>query len=147
MDDNETTNRNLTVYRRLIEQGFEAGDVGIVPELLTEDFVEHQDDGPGAPQGINAVTAKIQGLRRAFPDISYSIEDVVAQGDRVWARLRARGTNTGPFLGPATGKVIDIDVVDICRFRDGRIAEHWGVADRLASMEQIGRMPQPVGRA
>jgi predicted ester cyclase len=76
---------------------------------------------------------------------SLTIEDVVADGDRVWARLRATGTNTGPFIGPPTGKQMSVDVIDICRLSNGRIVEHWGVADRLATMQQIGRMRQPSG--
>jgi predicted ester cyclase len=116
-----------------------------VPTLLTDDFVEHQDDGPGAPAGAEAVTSKIEALHRAFPDFSLTIEDIVAERDRVWARLRGSGTNTGPFIGPPTGKRMSIDVIDICRFREGRIAEHWGIADRLATIEQLGRMPQPAG--
>ena len=117
-----------------------------MPPLFAEDFIQRQEDGPGTPTGIDAVTAKIRGLHAAFPDFSLSIEDVVAVGDRVWARLRAHGTNTGPFMGPPTGREMTIDVIDICRFRDGRIAEHWGVADRLGTMEQIGRMPQLAER-
>ncbi len=126
MDTIETTDRNLAMYRRLIEEGFNQGNAAVVPELLTEDFVEHQNDGPGSPTGVDAVTAKIRTLRTACPDFSLTIEDIVAEGDRVWARLRGRGTNTGPFIGPPTGKEMSIDVIDICRFRDGRIAEHWG---------------------
>ena len=134
-----TTERNLTVFRRLIDEGFTAGNVDILPQVSWENFVEHQNDGPGMPAGIGAVAAKIRGLHTAFPDFSLTIEDIVAEGDRVWARLRAHGTNTGPFMGPPTGREMAIDVIDICRFRDGRIAEHWGVADRLGTMEQIGR--------
>src|SRR5579883_2949960 len=122
----ETTERNLTVFRRLIEEAFTAGDVDILPEVSFEDFVEHQNDGPGMPTGIDAVATKIRALHTAFPDFSLTIQDIVADGDRVWARLRAHGTNTGPFMGPPTGREMTIDVIDICRFRDGRIAEHWG---------------------
>lgn len=146
MSATETTDRNLAVFRRLIEQGFNASETGAMPPLFTEDFIERQEDAPGASTGIDAVIAKIQGLHAAFPDFSLTIEDIVAEGDRVWARLRAHGTNTGPFIGPPTGRAMTIDVIDICRFRDGRIAEHWGVADRLGTMRQIGRMPQPAER-
>jgi steroid delta-isomerase-like uncharacterized protein len=146
MTATETTEQNLAVFRRLIEEGFNAGEVEALPALFTEDFIERQSDGPGTPRGIEAVTAKIRDLHSAFPDFSLSVKDVVADGDRVWARLRAHGTNTGPFIGPPTGREMTIDVIDICRFRDGRIAEHWGVADRLGTMQQIGRMPQPAER-
>ena len=66
-------------------------------------------------------------------------------GDRLWARLSARGTQQGTFAGvPPTGKPIAITVMDECRFKDGKIVEHWGVADRLAALAQIGALPKPA---
>ncbi len=79
-----------------------------------------------------------------MPDTTCQIEDLVAGGDRVWARLRGRGTHTGAFMGrPPTGKHIDLDILDVCRFEDGRIAEHWRVPDRLGMLEQMGLVPTP----
>ncbi len=73
-----------------------------------------------------------------------TIEDITAEGDKVWARLTARGTHRGPFMGlPPTGRPIEIDVIDICRFEGGQLVEHWGVPDRFGMLEQLGLLPGP----
>lgn len=66
------------------------------------------------------------------------VEDIVAADDKVWARLRGRGTHAGQVLGGPTGKPFDITIIDIARFRDGKLVEHWGVPDRFAQMQQLG---------
>jgi predicted ester cyclase len=75
-------------------------------------------------------------------DFSLTIEDVAVAGDVVWARNRARGVNTGSVMGnPPSGRLVEIDVIDIVRFEDGRVVEHWGIADQLGMMLQLGLMP------
>jgi len=70
------------------------------------------------------------------------VEDATAAGDRVWLRLHAIGTHEGPFMGlPGTGRRIDITVIDVVRVVDGRLVEHWGVADRFSVAQQIGLVP------
>jgi predicted ester cyclase len=78
--------------------------------------------------------------RAAFPDLRMVREDVVASGDKVVARVRATGTHKGELMGmPATGKSVDVQLIDIMRFDDdGLVAEHWGVVDMLAMMQQLG---------
>jgi predicted ester cyclase len=67
---------------------------------------------------------------------------MVEDGDKVWGHLRARDTNEGPFMGQdPTGTVMEIDVIDISRFQDGRMVEHWGVPDRLGALFQLGFFP------
>jgi predicted ester cyclase len=69
---------------------------------------------------------------------------MIASGDKTWARITARGTHQAPFMGqPPTGKSFAITVIDICRFEDGKIVEHWGVADRLSMLAQLGLFPRP----
>lgn len=128
-------------YRRLIERGFGAGDPAIVDELFAHDFVERQAGvRPPTREGVKGLIAY---LRRAFPDLTYTIEDIAVSGDTVWGRLRASGTQRGPFAGlEPTGARMTITVIDICRFRDGKIIEHWGVADSLAALDQLGHSPR-----
>ncbi len=80
----------------------------------------------------------MRDVHAATPDISFTIEDAVEHGDTIWVRVRARGTATGPFFGPPSGRPIDITVIDICRIVGGRIVEHWGVPDRFALLAQTG---------
>jgi predicted ester cyclase len=87
--------------------------------------------------------ADIQSLRAAFPDLSLTIEDMVADGNKVWARSIARGTNSVGFMGPPNGKSFMIAIFDVCRFEDGMIVEHWGSPDRFAQLAQLGLLPQP----
>jgi predicted ester cyclase len=88
------------------------------------------------------VKAIIRGLHESLTEMGLEIEAIVAVGDDVWVRSRARGVNTRPFMGrPPTGKRIEIDVIDVIRFRSGRMTEHWGVADRLGMIQQLGLMP------
>jgi predicted ester cyclase len=84
----------------------------------------------------------IQFLRTAFPDFNLTIEDMVEAGDKVWARMTARGTNRGGFMGPPNGKSFEIVVFDVCRFEGGKLVEHWGSPDRFAMLAQLGLLPQ-----
>ena len=105
------------------------------------DLVEHQFGLAGAgPEAIQHVKEAIRDVHAATPDISFTIEDAVERGDTIWVRVRARGTATGPFFGPPSGRPIDITVIDIARVVDGRIVEHWGVPDRFALLAQTGAL-------
>jgi predicted ester cyclase len=134
--------QNKQVFRRLIEEGFNNGNLAGLDELFAANFREHQDGM--LPPNLEGVKGAIRSLRAAFPDLMLTIEEIIADGDKTWARITARGTHRGQFMHlPPTGKTITIDVIDICRFEGGKIAEHWGVADRLAMMQQIGAIPKP----
>lgn len=133
---NDEEVRNEAAFRLLIQEGFGRGDTTVVDELFAEDFVEHQAGiEPADRQGVKVAIAY---LHQAFPDLQLSVEDLTAVGDRVWARLRGTGTHQGEGLGEPTGRTIAIDVMDLCRFRDGVIVEHWGVPDRFGQMQQLG---------
>jgi predicted ester cyclase len=129
----------LTVMRRIFDEGFATGETAVVDELCAADLVEHQFGmaGVGA-EAIQHVKDAIRQVHAATPDISFTIEDSVERGDTIWVRVRARGTATGPFFGPPSGRPIDITVVDIARIVNGRIVEHWGVPDRFALLAQTG---------
>jgi predicted ester cyclase len=133
------------VARRLIEEGFNQGDLTTADELTAASLVEHQDYGPLHAGGAQGVKAVIASLRAAYPDFRLTIEDLVASGDTVWLRMTATGTNDGSFMGHApTGRRISIDVVDIIRVEDGRMVEHWGVPDRLGALFQLGLAQPPT---
>ncbi|HEX6871043.1 MAG TPA: ester cyclase [Micromonosporaceae bacterium] len=141
----------LTLFRRIIEEGFNEGNLAVLDELVSADFVEHQFAPPGqagpkvGPAGVARI---IRELRRGAPDFRLSIEDAVVHGDTVWARLRATGTDTGGQLGnPPSGRRFTITVIDIMRFLDGVGVEHWGVPDRFSVLEQTGNLPRPAAAA
>lgn len=133
------TEANIATVRRAIDEGWNKGNLEAIDELFAPDFVEHQ---AGIGPGRDGVKGSIRILRTAFPDLNLTFEDVMADGDAVWVRLSARGTHQGPFMGlPGTGLPIHLTVIDIVRVVDGRLVEHWGVADRLSVAQQIGLVP------
>ena len=140
-----STQDNIQTVRRLLTEGFGEGDLTIVDEVVAPDFIEHQNGSQG--EGPEAVKRIIRGLHESLTGMRLVIQSVVAEGEDVWVRVRASGDNTLPIMGrPATGRSTEIDVIDVMRFRDGKIAEHWGVADRLGMLQQLGLLPGP-GRA
>ena len=135
---------NTARFRRLIELGFSGGDTAIVDELVAPGCIEHQRGNPSGAEGAKEV---IRTLHRWLSDFSLTIEDLVTDGDVVWARNRARGVNTGSVMGHApTGRPVELDVIDIARFEDGRVVEHWGIADQLGMMLQLGLIPGASAR-
>ena len=133
------TQAPLEVMHRMFDEGFATGDDAVVDELCSPDLVEHQFGlaGVGA-EAIAHVKAAIRDVHGAVPDMRFTVEYSVVVGDRVWVRVRGRGTNTGPFFGPPSGQPVDITVFDQARVVDGRIVEHWGVPDRFALLAQTG---------
>ncbi len=134
--------QNKQVFRRVIEEGFNSGNLAALDELFPTTYQEHQF---GLAPTLEGFKEDIRGLRAAFPDLKLSIEEIIAEGDKVWARMTARGTHQRQFMGLApTGKSFAIAVVDICRFENGKIVEHWGVPDRFHLMAQLGALPRPL---
>lgn len=129
----------LTVLQRMLEEGFATGDTAAVDRLCSPDLVEHQFGLSGAgSEAIDRVKRAIRDLHRSIPDLRFTIEDSAESGDRVWIRAVGRGTATGPFFGPPSGRPVEITVIDVARVVDGRIVEHWGVPDRFALLAQTG---------
>jgi steroid delta-isomerase-like uncharacterized protein len=119
-----------------------AGDIDGFADHLADDFVEHEET-PGLAPTKQGVQAFFRMQLAAFPDLQMHVEDIVASGDKVVARVRYTGTNQGEFMGmPASGKSVDVQLIDIFRFGDdGLLHEHWGVLDALAMMQQLGVVP------
>jgi predicted ester cyclase len=140
-----STEDNIAAFRKLIEVGFTQGDLSVVDELGSPAGIEHQR---GNKPGIEGTKATITTLHTWFSDFELTIVKLAADGDTVWSLNRARAVNTGSIMGfPPTGKSMEIDVMDIVRFEDGKMVEHWGVPDQLGMLIQLRLMqrPQPVG--
>jgi len=133
--------QNIATFRRVIEEGFNRGNVAALDDCFTPTYTEHQFDLPPTLEGFKG---SIEYLRDTFSDFSLTIEDIVADGEKVWVRMTGRGVHTKEFMGrPPTGKSFVITVVDICRFENGKIVEHWGVPDRFHLIAQLGLLPKP----
>jgi steroid delta-isomerase-like uncharacterized protein len=138
---------HVATMRRAYEL-INAGDVDGFGALLSDDFVEHETT-PGIAPTKEGTLEFFRIYRAAFPDLHFEPEDYIASGDNVVVRVTVSGTNTGDFMGmPATGKRMEIDVIDIVRFEDDGLGhEHWGVADVMGMMQQLGVVPMPAGAA
>jgi steroid delta-isomerase-like uncharacterized protein len=132
---------HAVTMRRLYEL-ISAGEIDGFGEFLADDFVEHEET-PGLEPTKEGVKQLFHMYRAAFPDLRMEAQDVLASGDKVVARVRATGTHQGEFMGmPASGKSVDVQMIDIIRFGDDGLAhEHWGVFDALALMQQLGAVP------
>ena len=120
-----------------------AGDIDGFGELLAENFVEHQE-APGLPPTKAGVLDLFRGYRAAFPDMRMEAIEILPSGDRAVARVTVSGTQTGDFMGmPASGRHARVDLIDIMRFDEaGLVCEHWGVADMLSLLQQLGAIPE-----
>lgn len=134
-----------TVVRRYYDEVFNQRRVDLVDELATEKYVEH-DPFPGQGDGRADLKARVGAILDAFNPVRFTLEDMVAEGDRVVVRWTQKGTHSGNFMGiPPTGKQYTIAGIDIHGIRDGLMAEHWHVVDQLALLQQLGVMPAPAG--
>ncbi len=137
-----TTTGNEAIYRRIIDEVFNQGHLDVADELVAPTCIEHQRGGLG--DGPDGAKRTARALRTAFPDFSLTIQDLVVDGDKVWARQRGGGTNLGSFFGrPPTGRTAHIEVYDVARFENGKMVEHWGVPDQLGMMFELGLIEAP----
>jgi steroid delta-isomerase-like uncharacterized protein len=131
---------NKDFFRHYIEVIFNEGAHDRLAEFVASDAVDH-DPLPGT-EGLpilEGLAAFLDMRRQAFPDFKYTIEDVMAEDDKVFGRLTMHGTHTGAFLGiPASGVPVEMKVMTLVRLQDGKVAEHWGRPDMVSLLRQIG---------
>lgn len=136
-----TPEQNKAIVRRWFEET-DKGNAAVVDELCAQNYLDHNPPLPGMPEGSGGVRRANELLRAAFPDTVHTIEDQVAEGDKVVTRLRARATFSGELLGiPPHGKVVEIGGISIHRLADGKLVEHWAQADLWSLMQQLGAIP------
>jgi steroid delta-isomerase-like uncharacterized protein len=139
-----STEQNKELVRRLIEEVFNRGNMSLIDEVVAPDFVEHEELPPGIPPGREAPKQMTAMMRSAFPDFKATIDDIMAEGDKVVVRQTWSGTQNGEFMGiPPTGKSVSFGVIDIIRIAGGKLVEHWGQMDSMGMMQQLGVIPAP----
>jgi steroid delta-isomerase-like uncharacterized protein len=128
---------NKDVYRRIVA-AINRGDAQALDELLASDIVDRNPIPHQAP-GRGGFKQWMAAARTAFPDLHGTVDDLIAEGDRVAARISWRGTHHGDFVGvPPTGKVVAFSAFHLVRFSEGRAVEWWGTADLLGVLQQLG---------
>ena len=135
-----STEENKATIRNFYES---AGDPERAVEFVSPDFVDHSLPA-GMPQGLEGYRQLAGLFRQAFPDVQVEVEQLVAEGDMVADRVVVRGTHQGELMGiPATGKQVVLTSTNINRLAGGQIVEHWGEADNLGLLQQLGVVPAP----
>jgi steroid delta-isomerase-like uncharacterized protein len=146
-----TAEDNKTIVRWIIEEGWNQGKVAVFDELCASDWIHHDPSQPHV-RTREDFKRHVAETRRAFPDIHFTMEDVIAEGEQVVLRWMRRGTNTGDLVTPtihlpATGKQVSVTGITIFRVASGKVVETWNQSDRLGMYQQLGLIPepQPVG--
>ncbi len=134
---------NKALVRRFADEVQSQGNIDLIDEICSPEFVNHSAS-PGIPpdcEGIKVVTAMFRG---AFPDSYFTVEDMMAEGDKVATRKTFHGTHEGEFMGiPPSGRTVTMGLIDIVRISEGRVVEHWSMGDNLGMVRQLGVVPQP----
>jgi predicted ester cyclase len=139
---------NKEKARRLLEEAFGQGKTELVDEVLNPHFVCYDPNSEaGEIRGAQTIKGEIEYFRTAVPDLTYTVEDQVAEGDKVVSRYRVSGTHQGEFFGVGgTGKPVEFTGIQIDRFDEesGKMVEEWPEYDLLGAMRQIGAIPEPT---
>jgi steroid delta-isomerase-like uncharacterized protein len=134
-----TEESNKALFRRYFDEGTNRGNLDVVEELFAPDYKHHDPANPDVIVGNEGVRRHIQTLRGAFPDITFQIEDMVAQGDKVVIRWTANVTHTGDYFGiPPTGKSATITGMNTWQVQNGKAVEGWVNRDDVGLMQQLG---------
>ena len=135
---------NKALVRRYFEEIWDKGNLDLIDELFTTNFVRHGPTGTeGVVRGLEGFKGLVSMYRTAFPDLQIPIADVIAEGDRVVTRWMTRGTHQGELMGAApTGNQASVTGILIDRSSGGKIEEEWVDYDTLHVMQEIGAVPQ-----
>ena len=137
-----STEQNKALLHRIFEEGMNQNNTAVFDELVAPNYVNY--GFPGLPPGPEGFKIAVNMFVSAFPDFRVTIEDTMADGDKVASRGLFTGTHEAAFQGiPPTGKRISVSYMDIWRIENGRFVENWVVLDMLGLMQQLGVVPAP----
>ena len=136
---------NKTVARRFFEEVFGEGKLNVLDEIIAKDHVNSGPGSlPGLPTGPEGTKQLVTVYRNAFPDVHFTIDEQIAEGDKVVTRWTAHGTHQGELAGiPATGNLSTVTGIAVDHIVNGKIAESWGIFDQFLMMQQLGVIPVP----
>ncbi len=136
---------NKAIVRRYFEEIWNQGKLNVIPELIAANHVHHDPANPGL-SGPDGMKQLVSTYRAAFPDVHFTLEDQIAEENRVVSRWTSGGTHQGELMGIGpTNKTITITGIDIHRIVNGKIEEHWSNWDTLGLLQQLGVVPPPGG--
>ncbi len=133
-----------TLIHNFVEEVWNKGNFDAVGQYFAADFVDHNQAMPQQPPGAAGARQVFAAFKAAFPDLHFTIEDILTEGDKVVWRWSSQGTNQGSLMGmPPTGKQATVTGIEIYRLADGKVAERWGNFDQLGMLQQLGVVPAP----
>ena len=137
-----STENNKGLIRRVYEESINQGNLALLDELISSDYVEHDPNYPQPVRGAEGLKQSFQPFRSAFPDLHFTIEDIIGEGDTVAVRQTGRGTHQGELFGiPPTGKQLTVTGMTCHKFVNGKPVENWVNADNLGMLQQLGVIP------
>ena len=137
-----TTDENEALARRMQQDVWNEGNLDAIDELLAEDFVQHSTWEPSNIRGREEFKLQVADFHDAFPDLEGTVDEVIADGDRVANRFTMRGTHEGEFMDiEPTGNAVELKGTIFAHVEDGKITERWVVDDILGFLQQLGEIP------
>jgi steroid delta-isomerase-like uncharacterized protein len=139
-----STEENKALVRRVFEQGWNAANLDLFDEINVPDYVLHDPSVPEDVRGIDGIKRFASMYLRAFPDLHFTVEEQIAEGDKVVTRWTSSATHQGELMGiPPTGNRTGVSGITISRISEGKLVEDWNNWDTLGLMRQLGVVPEP----
>jgi steroid delta-isomerase-like uncharacterized protein len=133
-----------TLIQNFVKEIWNKGNFDTTETYWAADYADHNPAVPNQAAGAAGARQVFMAFKSAFPDLHFTIEDILVEGDKVVWRWTSTGTNTGSMMGmPPTGKKATITGIEIYRMAGGKIAERWGNFDQLGLLQQLGVIPMP----
>ena len=121
---------------------FSSGDYSTMSEFIADDFVDHSPS-PGQKPGLAGLKEMFESMKKGYPDMKFTINDIICSNDKASVLFTFTGTNTGEMMGmKPTGKAVNVQGIDYLYFKNGKATEHWGYMDMETMMKQLGMMPE-----
>ena len=132
--------KNIELYRKVTDL-FNSNKLDELDTYIEENYTEHTPD-PSGKSGLLGLKEQMKNFRKGFPDLKFTIIDIISENGMVWAHVNTKGKNTGTMMGmPPTNKVVDFNGVDIIKIKNGKATDHWGYFAEHVMMEQLGLFP------
>ena len=134
---------NKALARRFMDEVYNKGNVDFIDEIVASTYVVYDPNNPGGISGgVEGAKQFVEMYRSAFPDLQITVEDLIAEGEKVVTRWTARGTHRGQLTGiPPSGNRVEVTGISIDRIEGGNFVESWSNLDTLGMMQQIGAVP------
>jgi steroid delta-isomerase-like uncharacterized protein len=146
-EGNSVSAENKTLVRRWFKEVWSKGNLAVADQIVAANYANHDPASPMPEPGREGLKKHVTTYRTALPDLTITVDEALAEGNKVTVRWTARGTHKATLMGIApTGKQVTLTGISVIRISGGKVAEHWVTWDTLGMMQQLGAVP-PLGQA